>query len=621
MKMKRIIVFLLVTCLVSTTCLAAGNFEMTARQLAIPVEISANTLPLADLLQVISEHCGVRLLAVPEVAAMKVDMHIAAGQSLAEVLAALEERYHLAFLFSEKKDTVVVYQSPDYLAVGMPVFGTMAAKSNLAGLPYNTADMSGPAAGYYPAGPYNTEEYHRIDDHNYQTVTDSPVSTFSIDVDTAAYSNVRRFINSGKLPPADAVRTEEMINYFTYDYPQPQDGCPFAVTTEVSACPWQPGHQLVMVGLQGENIAKEELPPANLVFLIDVSGSMDQPNKLPLLQAAFKLLAKELRAEDKVSIVVYAGQAGVVLEPTAGSDKTKIIAAIERLQAGGSTAGGEGIKLAYKLARDNFLKNGNNRVILATDGDFNVGVSSEGELTRLIEDERQDGIFLSVIGVGAGNLKDSRMEALADRGNGNYSYIDNIQEASRILVGQMAGTLFTIAKDVKLQVEFNPAKVKAYRLIGYEDRTLERRDFNDDQKDAGDMGAGHSVTALYEIIPAGSDEEIAPADQLTYQRAEVVRSDDLLTVKIRYKQPDADTSTLLTKVVGSEDVTAAPSDSFRFAAAVAEYAMLLRNSEFKGQSSYQAALALAESAKGKDEDGYRGEFIRLVEVSEIMDER
>lgn len=615
-KMKRMIVFLLLTCLLSTTCLAAGNFETSARQTAIPVEINANNLPLADLLQEVSEQCGVRLLAAPEVGGIKIDLHITAHQTLDKVLEALEQKYHLAFTFNEKKNVVVVYQSsyaPNKGTLWMRMRLDMSENASL-----NVPSLPPPA--YYPPV-FNTEDYKKINDNNYQTVTNSPVSTFSIDVDTASYSNVRRFINSGKLPPVDAVRTEEMINYFTYEYPQPRDGQPFSVTMEVSACPWQPKHQMVLVGLQGKNLAKEELPPSNLVFLIDVSGSMADSKKLPLLKSSFKMLVKELRAEDKISIVVYAGQAGVVLEPTSGRDKEKIIAAIDRLEAGGSTAGGEGIKLAYNLARQNFLKNGNNRVILATDGDFNVGVSSEGELTRMIENECKDGIFLSVIGVGEGNLKDSKMEALADKGNGNYSYIDNMQEAKKVLVGQMAGTLFTIAKDVKLQVEFNPAKVKAYRLIGYENRKLDRQDFNDDKKDAGDMGAGHSVTALYEIIPAGSPEETGSVDPLTYQKTEVVNSDELMKVKIRYKKPNEDTSNLMTKAVSSQDITADPSRNFRFSAAVAEYAMLLRNSEFKGQSSYQAALELAKSAKGRDEAGYRSEFIRLVEVSEMIDER
>jgi len=447
------------------------------------------------------------------------------------------------------------------------------------------------------------------------------LSTFSIDVDTASYSNVRRFINSGTLPPPDAVRTEEMLNYFTYDYPQPVGEHPFSVTTEVSDCPWQPGHQLVMIGLQGKNLATEELPPGNLVFLIDVSGSMAEPNKLPLLKTAFKLLVKQLREQDRVSIVVYAGRAGVVLEPTSGGDKAKIISAIDSLEAGGSTAGGEGIKLAYRIAKENFRKSGNNRVILATDGDFNVGVSSEGDLTRLIEERRNDGIFLSVIGVGAGNLKDSKMMALADKGNGNYAYIDNAQEAKKVMVGQLSGTLYTIAKDVKLQVEFNPDKIKSYRLVGYEKRVLDNSEFNDDKKDAGDMGAGHSVTALYEVIPVGAEDGTGRIDPLIYQRPVLVPSNDLLQVKIRYKNPAEDASVLFAKQVGVQDVVGAPSENFRFAAAVAEYAMLLRDSEFKSRSSYRQVLELAKGAKGKDAEGYRGEFIRMVETCQLLDDR
>lgn len=376
-----------------------------------------------------------------------------------------------------------------------------------------------------------------------------------------------------------------------------------------------------MIGLQGKNIGTEELPSSNLVFLVDVSGSMADPNKLPLLKTAFKLLVKQLREQDTVSIVVYAGKAGVVLEPTSGQNKEKIISAIDNLEASGSTAGGEGIKLAYKIARGNFLSTGNNRVILATDGDFNVGVSSQGELTRLIEERRDDGIFLSVIGVGTGNLKDNKMEALADKGNGIYQYIDNAQEAGRVMVSQLAGTLYTIAKDVKLQVEFNPTKVKYYRLIGYENRILDKSDFNDDKKDAGDMGAGHSVTALYEVIPADSEEIAGTVDPLLYQRPESVLSDDWLQVKIRYKKPDENTSTLYSKRVSKVAIEGPPSENFRFAAAVTEYSMLLRNAEFKGQASYQQVLELARGAKGRDLEGYRSEFVRLVEVSQLMDER
>ncbi|BAY06910.1 vWA domain-containing protein [Calothrix sp. NIES-2098] len=482
-------------------------------------------------------------------------------------------------------------------------------------------------------GRFNTENYNRIDDNPFHLVSNDPLSTFSIDVDTASYSNVRRFITQGELPPKDAVRIEELINYFTYNYPQPkgdtndgQSQRPFSVTTEVAAAPWNPQHKLVQVGLQGKRLESETLPPSNLVFLIDVSGSMDEPNKLPLVQQSLKLLVNTLRPEDRVSLVVYAGNAGLVLPATPGSQKSKILAAIDRLQAGGSTAGGEGIELAYKIAKQNFINSGNNRVILATDGDFNVGVSSDAELTRLIEQKREQGIFLTVLGFGTGNYKDSKMEQLADKGNGNYAYIDTLLEAKKVLVNDLRGTLFTIAKDVKIQVEFNPAKVQAYRLIGYENRLLQNQDFNDDKKDAGEIGAGHSVTALYEIIPTGvnSDVKLPKVDPLRYQRSGVTQADtvsnELMQLKLRYKLPQDSTSQLITQTIPDDDFSAQrePSTNLRFAAAVATFGMLLRNSEYKGNANYDLAIALATQGKGEDRDGYRGEFIRLVEQSQKL---
>ncbi|MEH2063649.1 MAG: von Willebrand factor type A domain-containing protein [Nostoc sp.] len=475
---------------------------------------------------------------------------------------------------------------------------------------------------------FNTENYNRIDDNPFHRVSNDPLSTFSIDVDTASYSNVRRFITQGELPPKDAVRIEEMINYFTYNYPQPksdsgQSDRPFSVTTEVAAAPWNPQHQLVQVGLQGKRLESETLPPSNLVFLIDVSGSMDEPNKLPLVQQSLKLLVNKLRPEDRVSLVVYAGNAGLVLPATPGSQKSKILAAIDRLQAGGSTAGGQGIELAYKIAKQNFLKSGNNRVILATDGDFNVGVSSDADLTRLIEQKRDQGIFLTVLGFGTGNYKDGKMEQLADKGNGNYAYIDTLLEAKKVLVNDLRGTLFTIAKDVKIQVEFNLAKVQAYRLIGYENRLLQNQDFNDDKKDAGDIGAGHSVTALYEIIPASikSDVKLPEVDPLRYQRsgetAMNAAGNELMQVKLRYKLPQDSTSQLITQTIQDDDLRSdqIPSTNLRFAAAVATFGMLLRDSEYKGNANYDLVMNLATQGKGEDQEGYRGEFIRLVEQS------
>ena len=470
---------------------------------------------------------------------------------------------------------------------------------------------------------FNTENYNRIEDNPFHRVSNDPLSTFSIDVDTASYSNVRRFITQGELPPKDAVRIEELINYFTYNYPQPKGDRPFSVTTEVAAAPWNPQHKLVQVGLQGKRLESETLPPSNLVFLIDVSGSMDDPNKLPLVQQSLKLLVNKLRPEDRVSLVVYAGNAGLVLPATPGNQKSTILAAIDRLEAGGSTAGGQGIELAYKIAKQSFLKSGNNRVILATDGDFNIGVSSDGDLTRLIEQKRDQGIFLTVLGFGTGNYKDGKMEQLADKGNGNYAYIDTLLEAKKVLVNDLRGTLFTIAKDVKIQVEFNPAKVQAYRLIGYENRLLQNQDFNDDKKDAGDIGAGHSVTALYEIIPTGtkSDVKLPEIDPLRYQRSGETVSDaagnELMQVKLRYKLPQDSTSQLITQTIQDDDlrIDQIPSTNLRFAAAVATFGMVLRDSEYKGDASYDLVMKLATQGKGEDQEGYRGEFIRLVEQS------
>jgi|688.fasta_scaffold06283_4 Ca-activated chloride channel family protein len=476
-------------------------------------------------------------------------------------------------------------------------------------------------------GKFNTENYNRIDDNPFHRVGNDPLSTFSIDVDTASYSNMRRFITQGQLPPKDAVRIEELINYFPYNYPQPTGNRPFSVTTEVTSAPWNPQHKLVQVGLQGKRLENETLPPSNLVFLIDVSGSMGEPDKLPLVQQSLKLLVNKLRPEDRVSLVVYAGNAGVVLPATPGNQKTKILAAIDRLQAGGSTAGGQGIELAYKIAKQNFLKSGNNRVILATDGDFNVGVSSDAELTRLIEQKRDQGIFLTVLGFGTGNYKDGKMEQLADKGNGNYAYIDTLLEAKKVLVNDIRGTLFTIAKDVKIQVEFNPAKVQAYRLIGYENRLLQNQDFNDDKKDAGEIGAGHSVTALYEIIPTGtkSDVKLPEVDPLRYQRSGVTATDtadnEMMLVKLRYKLPQDNTSQLITQTIKDSEFNAnqTPSTNLRFAAAVATFGIILRDSEYKGNANYDLVMKLATQGQGEDQEGYRGEFIRLVEQSrELM---
>ncbi|MBC7902811.1 MAG: VWA domain-containing protein [Gemmatimonadaceae bacterium] len=466
---------------------------------------------------------------------------------------------------------------------------------------------------------FNTEEYSPIAENEFRSSTMHPLSTFSIDVDEASYSNVRRFLNDGVIPPAGAVRIEEMINYFDYQYPQPTGEDPFSVTTEISSCPWNKEHKLIHVGLQGKTIPIENLPVSNMVFLIDVSGSMQDQNKLPLVKASLKLLTDQLRENDRVAIVVYAGSAGMVLPSTPGSNKSAIKAAVDRLEAGGSTAGGEGIQLAYKIAAENFIKNGNNRIILATDGDFNVGTSSTDELVTMVEKKREGGVFLSVLGYGMGNYKDDKMQQLADKGNGNHSYIDNISEAKKVLVNEFGSTLFTIAKDVKIQIEFNPTLVQAYRLVGYENRVLAAEDFNNDKKDAGELGSGHTVTALYEIIPAGvKDQFTQKVDSLKYQQTAPVvfsSSKELMTVKLRYKKPDGDKSALIVKTAFDNGQASVTSENFRFSAAVAEFGMLLRGSSFKQSSSFDQVLSLARSAKGEDINGYRAEFIRLVQAA------
>ena len=474
--------------------------------------------------------------------------------------------------------------------------------------------------------PQNTENYAHITENAFKKVSNDPLSTFSIDVDAASYSNMRRFINNGGLPPKDAVRIEEMINYFDYSYPQPKGDDPVNIVTEIGTAPWNNQHRLVHIGLKAKNIPTEKLPPSNLVFLIDVSGSMESYNKLPLLVSSLRLLTDNLRDQDKVAIVVYAGSSGLVLPSTSGDNKQAIKEALSKLSAGGSTAGGAGIKLAYKVATENFIKGGNNRIILATDGDFNVGASSDGDMQTLIEEKRKSGVFLTVLGFGMGNYKDSKMEVLANKGNGNYAYIDNISEARKVLINEFGGTLFTVAKDVKLQIEFNPAKVQAYRLIGYENRLLNNEDFNDDKKDAGEMGAGHTVTALYEIIPVGVESKfIKSVDALKYQDVPKTspsssNTNEMLTVKMRYKQPDGDISKLLQKPVidSYQDKLNKTSDNFRFSASVAMFGMLLRQSEFVQESTFEQAIALADGAKGVDKEGYRAEYVKLAKSAQLM---
>ena len=459
----------------------------------------------------------------------------------------------------------------------------------------------------------NQDSYAVIEENSFERTSLSPLSTFSIDVDKASYSNIRRMINSGMPIEPDAVKIEEMVNYFNYNYPQPTGDHPFSIHTEVAKTPWNQQTKIVKIGLQGKTYLNDALPASNLTFLIDVSGSMGSPNKLPLLKSAFKLLVNQLREQDRVAIVVYAGAAGVVLEPTSGKHKEKIMKALDNLDAGGSTAGGAGIELAYKLAEENFKKNGNNRVILATDGDFNVGASSDKAMEELIEEKRKSGVFLSVLGFGYGNYKDSKLEILADKGNGNHAYIDSMQEAQKVFGKEFGGTLFTIAKDVKIQIEFNPNKVQAYRLIGYENRMLADEDFINDTKDAGELGSGHTVTALYELIPVGVESDYLKAvDDLKYTKTATATkfSDELFTVKFRYKKPDGDKSIEMVHVQ-KDDVLEA-SEDFKFASAVALFGMQIRHSKFHNHSTPDDVLALATSGRGDDTDGYRAEFIRLV---------
>jgi len=485
--------------------------------------------------------------------------------------------------------------------------------------------VTGAAAGAMPAPfpgtppGWNRESYAHISENAFQAVTGNPLSTFSIDVDRASYSNVRRFLLDGVRPPVDAVRIEELVNYFPYEYARPARGSehPFAVATEVGPAPWKPEHRLLRISLASAVVETEHLPPNNLVFLLDVSGSMYSPDKLPLVKRSLRLLVDELRPEDRVAIVVYAGAAGLVLPSTPASHRSRILGAIEELEAGGSTAGGAGLRLAYEVARENHIEGGNNRVILATDGDFNVGQSSDSEMIRLVERMRDQGTFLTVLGFGTGNLQDAKMEQIADHGNGNYAYIDSFLEARKVLVNEIGATLLTVAKDVKLQVEFNPALVRAYRLIGYENRLLAAEDFNDDTKDAGEMGAGHTVTALYEVVPVGAatDVEIRGTDPLRYQDVPVRPTNsngEMAFVRVRYKPPTSDRSLVLEHAVRDEggEVSA----DLRFASAVAAFGMLMRDSEYRGSITLNRIAALANGAIGNDDEGYRAEFLELLEA-------
>jgi len=486
-----------------------------------------------------------------------------------------------------------------------------------------TADLS---QLRHPAEPLDRENYHHFDDNPVKRAAEQPVSTFSIDVDTGAYANVRRFLNQGRLPREDVVRTEELVNYFSYDYPQPEGKHPFSVTTELSPTPWNKDTLLLHVGIKGKDIAKQTLPPSNLVFLVDVSGSMQSPNKLQLLKTSMKLLTKQLRPQDKVSMVVYAGASGVVLPPTAGDQTATIHQALDKLTAGGRTNGAAGIKLAYQMAQQGYIKNGINRVILATDGDFNVGTTDFEALIDLIEDKRKGGVSLTTLGFGMGNYNDHLMEQIADAGNGNYAYIDTLNEAQKVLVDEMSSTLNTIAKDVKIQIEFNPTQVAEYRLVGYENRMLKREDFNNDKVDAGEIGAGHSVTALYELSLVGGKGNYT--DPLRYGSRSLLEKStnnhELAFLRLRYKQPGGDKSTLLEQAIDQRHIQtelAHSSNRFRFAASVAAFGQQLRGADYLKDYGYDDILALARQSRGNDPFGYRGEFVKLVNLAKSLSSR
>lgn len=528
-------------------------------------------------------------------------------------------RVDVVLEIGELAETVEVTASPPMFSTSSTMIGP-GSGGGIGGGVFRIGPKSRNYAQVIPG--WNTEGYDHIDEGGFKNLATDPLSTFSIDVDTASYANVRRFISDGQLPPADAVRIEELINYFRYAYPAPKKEMPFSVDSEITRAPWNSDHKLVRIGLQSKPVSTINLPANNLVFLLDVSGSMDSPDKLPLLKKAFRMLTHELRQKDRVAIVVYAGASGLVLPSTRGSKKHTILECLDRLRAGGSTAGASGIQLAYQTARENFRKGGNNRVILATDGDFNVGVSSDGELTRLIEKEREGGVFLTVLGFGTRNVKDSKMEKLADKGNGSYAYIDSELEARRVLVEQIGATLLTVAKDVKLQVEFNPAKVRSYRLIGYENRVLATKDFDDDKKDAGEMGAGHAVTALYEVMPRRGRGKPSEGGPLRYQVSslnEQAQSNELFTVKVRYKAPKSNKSELSVWPVNDQvrEITASSAPT-RWAAAVAQFGMLLRGSQYVGESTFQDVFDLARTTIGEDADGSRTEFLHLVKTAQRL---
>ncbi len=512
-------------------------------------------------------------------------------------------------------DAVAIVKSPVILR---KTFGSVQGMHSDMAAEVDTSYVR-PAYARAPHAVPEAERYAEFTENEFLDPKSSPLSTFSLDVDTTSYALMRRAIAEQKrLPPRTSVRIEEYVNYFHYDYPEPKGDDPIAVDCEMAPCPWNAKHKLARIGLQAKHIAKDKIPPCNLTFLVDVSGSMSWHGGIGMVKKGLSMLVGELRDEDRVAIVTYANGTEVRLPSTPGTDKRKILDVIDSLMAGGGTAGGAGIQLAYEEAKKNFDKSRNNRVILVTDGDFNIGISSPKELEDFIAEKRDTGVFLTVLGVGAGNYQDRTMEKLANAGNGNYAYIDSVLEAKKVFMDEFGGTLQTVAKDVKLQIEFNPAKVSGYRLLGYENRQLAAKDFNDDKKDAGEIGAGHTMTALYEIVPAGADEKVADVDPLKYQKADGVASEEAFTVKLRWKKPDSDTSVLRETPCTEAAITRKePSESFRFASAVAEFALLLENSKFKGDASFDDVLKRARGAKGKDEEGYRAEFIRLVEAAQL----
>ncbi len=536
-------------------------------------------------------------------------------------LGYLEQR--VAVNHRSKVDVALVQQNNTLDEVVVTGYERKAKRQTAPMMNVNTT-LSGQVSSLYIRGTaympnQNQESYQKVKENKFINPLKEPLSTFAADVDAASYSNVRRFINSGSLPEKDAVRVEEMINYFQYEVAGPKNGEPVNIVTELTKAPWNTANQLMRVTLKAKDMPTEKLKASNLVFLIDVSGSMMGPGRLSLVKASLKMLVDQLRDIDHVAIVTYAGSAGVKLESTPGDEKMKIKSAIEELEAGGSTAGAAGIKKAYEIAKQQFIKGGNNRIILASDGDFNVGESSDESMEELIAKESKSGVFLTVLGYGMGNLKDSKMEILADKGHGNYAYIDNISEARKAMVTEFGGTLFTVAKDVKIQVEFNPTYVQAYRLVGYENRLLEAEDFNNDQKMGGDMGVGHVVTALYEIVPVGVESGmVGTVDPLKYQQrahqAAGQRNAELATVKFRYKEPEGEKSKLQQKVVGTTVTELNKvSEDFRFVTAVAELGLLLRDSDFKQKANFEQLILRAKASKGKDEEGYRAEFIRMAE--------